>query len=186
MPYAFCDFQSLLHHSVSGRTSLSFGERPLASCPAKAPRLGCMVPRGNAYPQVSPSFRKKNGQDIPRVAFISIIIRLLQPWTPVIPGFPQFKTNSVGLRFSFSAVRRDPPRSEIIPLRGASIAAAGSSAPLERDRACRDLSLGLCPSAALLAKRPAARRVGYPPSGVRLVRPASVACSHLGTEVRWT
>ena len=76
-------------------------------------------------------------------------------------------------------MRRDPPRPEVIPQRGASISAAGSSAPLERDRACRDLSLGLCPSSALLAKRFAARLLEYPPSGVRLIRPASVTCGHL-------
>ena len=50
---------------------------------------------------------------------------------------------------------------------------------MERDRACRDLSLGLCPSSALLAKRFAARLLEYPPSGVRLIRPASVTCGHL-------
>ena len=174
----FCDFQSLHHHSVSGRASLSFGERPLTSCPAKAPHLDVPVPRGTAYPQVSPSFRNHAERLCP-AAFISDIIRLLQPVTPVIPGFPQFKTDSVQLRSSSSAVRRDPPRPEVIPQRGASISAAGSSAPLERDRACRDLSLGLCPSSALLAKRFAARLLEYPPSGVRLIRPASVTCGHL-------
>ena len=56
--------------SASRETSLSFGERPLASCPAKAPRLGCMVPRGNAYPQVSPSFRNHAVRGCPcRICF---------------------------------------------------------------------------------------------------------------------
>ena len=66
----FCDSQSLHHHSVSGRTSLSFGERPLTSCPAKAPHLDVPVPRGTAYPQVSPSFRNHAVRGCPcRICF---------------------------------------------------------------------------------------------------------------------
>ena len=62
---------------------------------------------------------------------------------------------------------------------GASIVAAGSSAPLERGRARRSLGLGVSPLATLLAKRRAARRLGYPPSGVRPIRSASEGCKPL-------
>ena len=178
----FCDSQSLHHHSVSGRTSLSFGERPLTSCPAKAPRLGFPVPRGTAYPQVSPSFRNHAVRGCPcRICFWhhSATSASDSRYTRVSPVQDRQRSVAFPRFLPCGATRLD---SRFFPT-GASIAAAGSSAPLERDCARRGLDLGLCPSEAFLAKRRAACRPGYPPGGIRSIYPASEGCKPLFTEV---
>ena len=157
---------------------VGLGKLPLATCPAKAPHLDFTAPRGNGYPQVSP--RTMDGPPPGPPGLMSF--RLLQPATSVIPGFPSSRQAAL-LRvprfLPCGATRLD---SRFFPT-GASIAAAGSSAPLERDCARRGLDLGLCPSEAFLAKRRAACRPGYPPGGIRSIYPASEGCKPLFTEV---
>ena len=166
-------FRVLPHCPVSGQAGLGSGKQPLASCPAKAPHLGFRPHGGMATPKFHRAF-DRTSPALPGHVF-SATPASHSRYTWVSPVHDRQRCFASPRLLSCGATRLDP---RFFPT-GAPIAAAGSSAPLERTRARRGLGLGVSPSSAPLARCVAARRKGYPPGGVRPVRPASEGCKSL-------
>lgn len=95
-------------YSVSRQTSLSFRERPLASCPRSAPRASRSRPRRGL---VTPRFHRASEGCWNRLTatFAS---------DSCYSEFPRIKTYSAFLHSLRTVVRRDPPSPKVLPHRG--------------------------------------------------------------------